>query len=161
MNSKVVVNTTPIISLGKVEHLYVLRELYENITIPIAVVLEVAVKDDFAFHQMVKNFDWIKVAECPEYDRNAFSNKLHAGEIEAIVLAQSINANLIILDDNHARKTAKNLGLTITGTSGALVAAKNHGIISAVKPIIDSMRENNFYLSDKILNTVLNIAGES
>ena len=161
MNSKVVVNTTPIISLGKVKHLHVLRELYGNITIPIAVVLEVAVKDDFAFRQMVKNFDWIKIAECPEYDRNAFSSKLHAGEIEAIVLAQSLNANLIILDDNAARRTAKNLGLTITGTSGALVAAKKRGIIPAVKPVLDSIRENNFYLSEKILDTVLRQAGEN
>lgn len=161
MNLKVVVNTTPIIALGKIELLRVLRELYGNVTIPIAVVLEVAIKDDVAFRQLLKNFDWIKIAECPEYDKNAFSSKLHAGEVEAIVLAQSINADFVIIDDNAARRTAANFGLNVIGTSGTLLRAKERGIISAVKPIIDSLRENNFYLSDKILNTVLKLAGES
>ena len=161
MNLDVVVNTTPIIALGKIEQLRLLRELYGSITIPIAVVLEVAVKDDFAFRHMVENFEWIKVAECPEYDRNAFSSRLHAGEIEAIVLAQFLNADFLILDDNDARRTAINFGLNVVGTAGTLLSAKEHGIINDVKPIIDAMRKNNFYLSERILNTVLRKAGES
>ena len=161
MSFKVVVNTTPIITLGKIEHLRILRELYGNVTIPIAVVLEVAVKDDFAFLQMLKNFDWIKVAECPEYEKNLFPKNLHAGEIEAIALSKSINADFLIIDDNAARRTASNFGLNVIGTAGTLLEAKQRGIISAVKPIIDSMCENNFYLSEKILQTILQRAGES
>ena len=161
MNFKVVVNTTPIIALGKIELLSVLRELYGNVTIPIAVVLEVAIKDDVAFHQLLENFDWIKIAECPEYEKNAFPKNLHAGEVEAIVLAQITNADFLIIDDNNARKTAKNLGLNVIGTAGTLLRAKELGIIPAVKPVLDSIRENNFYLSDRILDTVLRQAGEN
>lgn len=34
------------------------------------------------------------------------------------------NADLVIIDDNAAKKTAKYLGLTVTGTLGVLIKAK-------------------------------------
>ncbi len=158
---KVVVNTTPIISLGNVAHLHIFRMLYGQITIPHAVFREAMAKDDFAFYQLLKNLDWIKLEECPKFNREEFNKNLHVGEIEAIVLAQNLNADLIILDDNNARKAAKNLGLTITGTVGVLLKAKHCGILSDVKTLIQEMRDNGFHLSDKILNTVLQEAGEA
>lgn len=157
----VVVNSTPMISLGSIAQLQIFRKLYGEIKIPQAVFREVMSKDDFAFQQLLDNLSWIKVEKCPDFDCNSFSKKLHDGEVEAIVLAQTINADVIVLDDNDARKTAKKLGLNLMGTIGILLRAKHFGFLDAVKPVIDTIRKNNFYLSDKILDTALKIAGET
>ena len=53
-----------------------------------------------------------------------FSARLHAGEIEVLTLAQECGADLLIIDDNAAKKTAKYLGFTVTGTMGVLLKAK-------------------------------------
>lgn len=54
-----------------------------------------------------------------------YQAKLHAGEVEVMILAQEEPpANLVILDDNAAKKTAKYLGLKVTGTLGVLIKAK-------------------------------------
>ena len=62
-----------------------------------------------------------------------YKAKLHAGEVDVMILAQADpKADLVIIDDNAA-KTAKYLGLTVTGTLGVLIKAKQSGIISSVK----------------------------
>ena len=62
-------------------------------------------------------------------EKKMYKAKLHDGEVEVMILAQERNADLVILDDNAAKKTAKYLGLTVTGTLGVLVKGKRQGII--------------------------------
>ena len=77
-----------------------------------------------------------------------YKAKLHAGEVEVMILAQQDpKADLLIIDDNAAKKTAKFLGLTVTGTMGVLLRAKREGLIDKVAPLLDKIRENGFYLS--------------
>lgn len=54
---------------------------------------------------------------------------LHAGAVEVMILAQEQKADLVIIDDNAAKKTAKYLGLTVTGTLGILLKAKRQGVV--------------------------------
>lgn len=89
-----------------------------------------------------------------------YQAKLHAGEVEVMILAQEKKADLVIIDDNTAKKTAKFLGLAVTGTLGVLLKAKNLKIVDFVKPIIDKIRENGFFVTDEIYNFVLEQAEE-
>lgn len=157
---KVIVNSTPLITLSKLRHLNLLRELYEEIIIPVAVKEEVTVKDDLASQDVLDNLDWIKVVDCPVADRNIFSSKLHAGEIEVLILAQNLQADLIIVDDKPARKAATFLGFEITGTVGVLVKAKKRELIKTVKPFIESMKEIEIRLSDDVIEMALRQANE-
>ena len=68
--------------------------------------------------------------------------------------------SLVILDDNAAKKTAKYLGLSVTGTLGVLVKAKRQGIIKEVRPLLAEMRQNGFYVSNAVEQMVLEQAGE-
>ena len=67
---------------------------------------------------------------------------------------------MVILDDNAAKKTAKYLGLSVTGTLGVLVKAKRQGIIKEVCPLLSKMRQNGFYVSNAVEQMVLEQAGE-
>ena len=76
-----------------------------------------------------------------------------------MILAQQQKADLVIIDDNAAKKTAKYLGLTVTGTLGVLVKAKRLGIIEEVRPLLYEMRQNGFYISKEVAYMVLEQAG--
>jgi predicted nucleic acid-binding protein len=69
-------------------------------------------------------------------------------------------ADLVIIDDNAAKKTAKYLGLTVTGTLGVLIKAKQSGIISSVKNAITKIQSNGFYINENIIKLALKQAGE-
>lgn len=158
---KVIVNSTPLIILSNAQSLSVLKSVYNEITIPKAVFDEVTAKEDSACNELRDNLDWIHIENISnEASKRMYQAKLHAGEVEVMILAQETNAELVILDDNAAKKTAKFLGLTVTGTLGVLLKAKNLGIIPSIKPIIDRIRDNGFFITDDIYNLVLNKAGE-
>ena len=81
-------------------------------------------------------------------EKKMYKAKLHDGEVEVMILAQEKKADLVIIDDNAAKKTAKYLGLTVTGTLGVLIKAKHQGIINEVRPFLSKMRANGFYVRD-------------
>lgn len=90
-----------------------------------------------------------------------YKAKLHDGEVEVMILAQEEDkADLVIIDDNAAKKTAKYLGLTVTGTIGVLLKAKRNGIIQEIRPVLDEMKRNGFYISNSLEQRILAQAGE-
>ena len=159
---KVIVNSTPLLVLGNIGRLDILRSLYEQIEIPAAVYREVTEKNDAAIKALLAASDWIKVRTVENIaDYAMYQAKLHAGEVETMIIAQKpVKADLVILDDMAARKTAKYLGLTVTGTMGVLVKAKQKQIIPAVKPILDEIMRNGFYISEKVVKMELKTVDE-
>lgn len=153
---KVISNSTPLIILSKIGELEILKNLYGEIIIPQAVFEEITIKSD-----TIKNLSWIKILEVQDKsDRKIYQTKLHDGEVEVMMLAKEISADLLIIDDNAAKKFAKFLGFKVTWTLGILLKAKSEKIISEVRPILEKMLAEKFYISEKIINLVLKTAGE-
>ena len=67
---------------------------------------------------------------------------------------------MLILDDNMVKKTAKYLGLTVTGTMGVLLRAKREGHIEKVKPLVDRLIADGLFISSTVKEYVLSQAGE-
>ena len=155
---KVVVNTTPIIALADIGQLDLLQKLYGVIVIPQAVNLEILSDPARSFVDVAS---WIKVVTLNRLDQKSmFSARLHAGEIEVLMLAQEYGADLLILDDNAAKKTAKYLGFTVTGTMGVLLKAKREGYIEKVKPLMENLIADGFYINPVVQSYVLAEAKE-
>lgn len=152
---RVIVNSTPLIVLSNIGRLDLLHQLYGDIIIPQAVFDEVTQKEDSACNQ-IRTESWIHTEQIHSAtDRRMFQAKLHAGEVEVMQLAQeNPTADLVVLDDNAAKKTAKFLGLTVTGTLGILLKAKARGIIEYVMPLLSQIQANGFYISDEVLALV-------
>jgi len=66
----------------------------------------------------------------------------------------------IILDDLPARRTAARLGLSVTGTAGVLVLAKQEGLVREFKPLLRELRAAGLYLSDAAADRFLDLADE-
>ena len=155
---KVVANTTPLIALADIGQLELLHHLYGEILIPAAVMDEI---ESEPARTMVTNADWIKQISINDPERKIlFKARLHAGEVEVILLAEDEKADLVIMDDNSAKKTAKYLGLNVTGTLGILLKAKQTGKIQTVKPLIQQLIDNGLYVDEQTKQMVLKHAGE-
>lgn len=156
---KVIVNSTPVIGLANIGKLDVLRQMYGTITIPQAVFDEI--KSPSVQRQVNANRDWIRVEQINDASqKQMYRAKLHAGEVEVMILAQEKKADLVILDDNAAKKTAKFLGLRVIGTLGILVLAKKRGYIKEVSPVLDALKRDGFFVSDDLCDLVLRQADE-
>jgi predicted nucleic acid-binding protein len=85
---------------------------------------------------------------------------LGRGELEAIALGLENPDSLVILDDGLARKSAKDLGLKITGTIGILLKAKQRGYLNLIKPVIEELVLLGFRLDGTTREFALRLAEE-
>ena len=66
------------------------------------------------------------------------------------------------MDELRARRIAERAyGLRVKGSAGVLVAAKRAGLIRAVRPLLESMVEQGYFLSHRLIERASNEAGES
>ena len=155
---RVIANTTPLIALANIDRLELLHELYGTIIVPQAVVDEIISEPA---KQRVRSATWIKVEAIQDpSQKDIFRARLHAGEVEVMILAREQNADLVIMDDNAAKKTAKFLGLNVTGTLGILLKAKKEGYLEMVEPIMSELILDGLFISDTVKGYVLKEAGE-
>ncbi len=161
---KVVSNSSPLIGLARVNQLLLLQQLYSELYLPAAVWNEVVLQGrGQPGAAAVQSATWIRQSTV----KNAplvlsLSQELGAGEAEAIVLAQELPADLLIVDELHAREKARRLGIRVTGVLGILVEAKSRGLLPAVNPIIQDLRSiAGFHSSPQLVKDVLRQAGES
>ena len=89
-------------------------------------------------------------------------SELGAGEASVIATAYERRAHLVVLDDRRARRIAAHAyRLQVKGTAGILVAAKRNGLVSEVRPWLESMRSQGYHLSQRLINRAAAEAGES
>ena len=158
---KVVVNSTPLIALSKAGNLNVLEKMYEHIIIPRAVFNEVTAKDDAVRTLLLQSSDWIEIQDIKDSSKKMiFKSRLHDGEVEVMILAEEIGADLVVIDDYAARKTAEYIGLKLTGTIGVLIKAKQNGLLDRVMPIVEIMEQNGIFYSEKLKQQIRNIVEE-
>lgn len=95
-----------------------------------------------------------------EIAKQFYKTQLHDGEVEVMILAKECEADLVVIDDNNAKKHAKYLGLQVTGTLGVLIIAKKQGYLPLVKPVLEQMGKNHLYISERVVKMCLELAGE-
>ena len=130
----IVSDTTPIISLIKAKHLELLETMFQTVMIPQAVYDELVCNTRFADEaDVVKQSRFLKVIAVQNMSSVAEirqSEKLDAGESEAIVLSKEQSADVLLMDEHRGRQAAKRLGINITGTVGILLQAYDETLLS-------------------------------
>lgn len=150
-----VADTSPLCYLIFIAEVDVLPKLFSKVVVPMAVISELLHEDaPDAVRAWVANLPpWVTVQENP-IRSTAGLEKLQAGEQAAILLAESINAELILLDEKSARRAAAERGLRITGTLGVLGAGAERGLVD-LPVAIDRLRKTNFRCSPALLKATL------
>lgn len=157
----VVSNTSPITNLSKINALSLLQKIYGEIFIPSAVFYEITTHKSPGT-QEVQTLEWIEYKNVADKNFSASLEKyLDKGESEAIALAVELKADLIIIDENKGRQTAKDFDLNIIGTLGILLKAKSMNLIDNVKTYMDDLlSQAGFWIDNKTYDLLLKLANE-
>ena len=150
-----VADTSPLCYLILIDEIDVLLKLFSKVVVPAAIISELLHEDaPDAVRGWAANLPpWVTVQENP-IRSTAGIEKLQAGEQAAILLAESINAELILLDEKSARRVAAQRGLRITGTLGVLSEAATRGLVN-LPAAIDRLRSTSFRCSPSLLKAAL------
>lgn len=161
----VVSDTSPLSGLAIVGYLGVLEQLYGQVLIPSGVMQELqrGGEDDPRITDVL-GLDWIEIRQPtnPQLVKVLQTeHHLDRGESEAIALALDVNAEELLIDERLGRRKAIDLGVSITGLLGILLVAKRQGLITQIRPIMDSLiLDANFRIGADLYREVLVAAGE-
>lgn len=156
-------NTSPILNLGVIGQLNIIKQLYNKILIPHEVAAELSIIPPEQIGAIeLQKLPWIKTRSVINRELvNSLVLELDAGEAEAIVLALEMKADLVLLDERRARKVASRFGLRFIGLLGMLVEAKQKGFIISLKPVLnDLIVKAGFRISGQLYTRVLQEVGE-
>lgn len=156
---KVVVNTTPIISLAVIDRLDILECLFGKIILAEAVYNEIKAKQRYGYQEIECPFIEVQPIQGHLY-KDLLLNELDLGEAETIILAKEINADYVVIDESLGYKVANNLGLTAIRTLSILLKAKEKGYIAQIKPLLDEMIKKGRWYSSRVYQSFLTQAGE-
>lgn len=148
MSKLVIADTSCLIALDNIDHLFILEKLFAEIHITTQIQNE--------YGKDLPNFFQIHAVENLPY----LDEALDPGEASALTLALSLNDVLVIIDERKGRKVALELDITIIGTLKILLIAKQKGVIAAIKPLILSLEAKSFRFSKAIISELLLLAGE-
>ena len=152
---KAVFDTSPISYLLLIEEIEILPSLYDGIFIPSAVKAELlhprapsVIKQWMASPPV-----WLEILSfaprsSPELDH------LQAGEREAILLADDLGVDQVVLDDLAAREVALERGLGVTGLVGILDQAAARALID-LSGVIERLQKTTFRASPRLLKGLL------
>ena len=159
--TNVICNTSPFQYLHQIDQLGILPALAGKIIMPFAVVDELAA-GRFAGVDLpdLSQLDWVVVKKPAGQSALPLIPDLGAGESEVLMLALETPGAIVILDDMLARRVAESLDLRLTGTLGLLLDAKQAGLISQVRPLLDQLQTLRFRLSPAAYQAVLKLADE-
>ena len=159
----IVSNTTPISNFLHLGQMEILKTIFKELHIPMAVYSEIeayfsgdnqwqkCLDEDFIIRAEVQTSAKIK----------ELITHLHMGEAEALCLCIENNARLCLLDDRDARIIARLNKIPISGTLGVLVKAKKMGKIESVKELMDRLRtDHHYWIDDATYKKVLSLSNE-
>ena len=157
-----VADTGPIIAFARLGRLDLLRQVVETLVVPGAVYEELVGRGrDRPGAAEVEHGGWMYQRAVT--DREAVAQLpplLHAGEREAIALAQELNAQLLI-DEQRGREIASARGLAVVGILRILAEAKQRGLIPAVRPLVEALLAIGYWIDEeRVIRPFLQEMGE-
>ncbi|PKN67329.1 MAG: DUF3368 domain-containing protein [Deltaproteobacteria bacterium HGW-Deltaproteobacteria-15] len=162
MKGKLVSNTGPIIALSAIDHLEILKEIFEEVILPEDVHNEILEGGkDFTGLVAYRKATWIRVLSPEAAVEPLLGTLLDKGEASVIQLAREKGADFVLIDERKARKIAREIyGVRVVGSARILVEAKHLGLISNVRAALQGMRSAGYWIHDDIVRSALKQAEE-
>lgn len=152
----VVADTSPLDYLVLIGHVDVLQRLFGRVIVPSGVATELA---DPGSPPAVRTWaralpEWLEVKHV-DVPSDAGLDSVDAGEAEAIVLAEGLRPDvLLMIDDRDGRREAVRRGIPTTGTLGVLNDAAQRGLIDLAQAL-DRLSLTTFRASPLLIRELL------
>ena len=161
MGDVAVINASPLIFLARGGHIDLLRHFARRLLIPEPVAMEILVRGvDDATVKAIKASKWMEVVPSPPVPDLIQGWGLGKGESSVLAIAMQNPGMEAIMDDLAGRRCAAVLNIPVRGTLGIILVAKQRGVISEVRPVMESLVREGMYLSRRIVDEILGLAGE-
>ncbi len=155
-----VINASPLILLGKINQLELVKRLASCLIVPQSVLDELAAGTQD--HSTQSTLNWAQCHAQPDIAVPVSILHWDIGVGESQVLAQClcIQGSKAVLDDAKARAAAQSHQISLIGTLGIILRAKQSGITAAARPLIEQLLANGSYLSESLIREALRKVGE-
>jgi hypothetical protein len=153
----IVADTSPPLHLARIGRLDLLPAVAGRVTIPRTVwneLVHAGTRPDVV--AAIRAADWIEVVPDPA----ARDLGLDPGETAAILLAEELRADALLIDERRGRAVAKSRGLSVIGTLGIVAGARRAGVLERAAPVVAELRADGFWLSDPLVMEFLRGLGE-
>jgi len=152
----VVADTSPIFYLLAIGHVDILPRLFGKVLVPNAVRNELFHPTvSAAVHDWITGVPaWLVVTQVHAIDDVALQ-ALDAGERDAIGLALSLHADLILIDERKGTAVALGKGFEVIGTLGILSLAARRRLID-LEDAFARLKRTNFRYRQGIMDELLN-----
>ncbi len=157
----VISDTTPMISLLKINRLDLLEKSFGEVLIPNAVYEELTADKRFIEEaNTVKDAPYIKPVPVsnPEAVRILrMATGLDQGESEAIVLTDERKADILLMDEAKGRAISGKMGITVMRTIGILISAYEENLITSeeVRKCIDDLQRSGRHIGERYYQMLL------
>ena len=154
----VVADTSPMLHLSRIGRLELIPSVLGRVIIPKTVWAELTHPGtDQTVLATLEAASWLdRVEDPPPQDLG-----LDPGETAAILLAERLKANVLLIDERKGRQVAITRGLAVLGTLGVVAGARRRGLIPVAAPLIAQLRADGFRLSDALVQDLLHQLGEA
>lgn len=151
----VIADTSPINYLVVIGEIDILPKLFVEVIIPQAVFDELnheqapTIVRDF----INRKFSWLKIRKT-EKSAESGLEKLGRGERQAIILAEKLKPDFLIIDERAGYTEAIKRNLPVVGTLFILELAAENNLLD-LSEAIGSLKQTSFRVSPKILQEIL------
>jgi predicted nucleic acid-binding protein len=154
---KAVSNTTPLRYLIAIEQELLLGKLFEKVFVPVAVHEELT---DSRTPETVRGRvlampAWFEVRTVQETQSTTFPVTLHRGERQAILLAEALRADVLLIDEQIGRTIALTRNLPLSGTLGVLERADTMGLLTDFQQVLQRLKASGFFITDALEQQLL------
>lgn len=151
----VVADTSPVFYLLSIDQINLLPQLFGKVFVPDAVRKELSHPATAA---LVREWTarlpgWVELISVEPLDDAALL-PLGAGEREAITVAISMRADLILIDERKGRQVALDKGFVVAGTLGVLALAARRGLVDLADAFA-RLKRTNFRYRPAIMDALL------
>lgn len=155
----VVADTSALVALAACDRLTLLDQLFDKVRVPHAVWDECTVPGK-PHAERLATYLAGKISEIDLADFVIAAPGLGRGELEAMALYKHLDADRLLLDDARARRVARLNAITVIGSLGVLLIAKERRLIPAVRPYLSAIQAAGIYISSELATETLRLAGE-
>ena len=151
----VIADATPLNYLILIDHAEILPKLFKDILIPTAVVTELrrSRAPEAVRAWMAEPPAWLQIRSAPHSSAGDL-DYLGTGEREAILLAEDLGADWLIMDDHDGRQEATRRHLPVISTLRVLDEAAGRGLIN-LSTALGRLQQTTFHISADLLKWLL------
>ena len=149
---KAVSNTTPLRYLIAIELEHLFGQLFEKVFVPVAVHEELTdSRTPEAVRGRVLSMPaWFEVRTVQEPETTPFPATLHRGERQAILLAEALRPDVLLIDEQIGRTIALSRNLPLSGTLGTLERADTMGFVSDFSQVLQQLKASGFFITQAL-----------